>query len=184
MRNVLLVTVAFGIWAGPAGAYHEGSLAARVGYCSSLAYAYVEGIVTYRKGIRTGLEAVQATPLGADGARTVDAVQRITADTVTRGAKYLDDCLRSVEELVRPDAAAAAAGEALQVEMSFASEELDELQDALRTEEAALRTRLGERLAPTAATLLSEYRAFASRLEVEAIEFRERAGAILDGIAP
>jgi hypothetical protein len=184
MRNVLLAVLALCLWATPAVAYHEGSLAARVGYCGTLAYAYVEGIVTYRLAITAGLEAVQATPLGAEGARTVDIVQRLTAETITRAARYLDDCLSTVQQLARPDAAAASTAEALQVEMGFASEELDALQDALRREEGALRSRLGERLAPNVTTLLSPYRTFTSHLEVEVIEFKERAGAILRGIAP
>lgn len=171
-------------WASPAAAYHEGSLRARVGYCTTIAYAYVESLVTYRNGIETALEAVQVTPLGADGARTVNAVQRVTAEGVTRAAEYLDDCLAELAEKARPDADAAAAGEGLRTELDFAAEELDELRDALRTEEVGLRARLGERLAPTASTLLSEYRAFLAKLEDEVIVFKDRAGDALRRIAP
>lgn len=114
----------------------------------------------------------------------MDTVQRITAETIVRAARYLDECLSTVQELARPDAAAASAAEALQVEMGFASEELDALQGELRNQEALLRTRLGERLASSASTLLSQYRTFAAHLEVEVIEFKERAGAILKRIAP
>lgn len=76
-----------GAWISPAAAYHEGSLRDRVGYCATIAYAYVESLVTYRNGIETALESVQATPLGADGARIVDAVQRVTAAGVMRAGR-------------------------------------------------------------------------------------------------
>ncbi len=178
MRKVLLLAAAIGAWVSPAPAYHEGTLRARVSYCTAIAYAYVESLVTYRTGIETALESVQATPLGADGARTVDVVQRVTAAGVTRAAEYLDDCLAELEGPARPDAEAAA-GEALRVELDFAIGELDQLRDALRTQEADLRTRLGERLAPTASTLLSEYRAFVAKLEVEMTALKKRADDVI-----
>lgn len=89
-----------------------------------------------------------------------------------------------LDEEARPDATAALAGEGLETELGFATEELDELQDVLRTGEAGLRARLGERLAATASTLLLDYRAFAAKLEDEVIGFRERAGDVLRRIAP
>ncbi len=72
----------------------------------------------------------------------------------------------------RPDATAALGAEGLETELGFATEELDELQDVLRTEEAGLRARLGERLA------------FAAKLEGEAIGFKEGAGDVLRRVAP
>lgn len=178
----LLLCLTLATTPGPAAAYHEGTLAARVAYCSTLAYAYVEAIVTYRQGIEVALESVRPTPLGADGTEIVYAVHFVTSTGVVRAEDYLQECLDTVQGLARPDAQAMTAAEGLQVELNFAVEELDELEDELRTQEANLRARLGERLAPTAPTLLFDYRTFALRLQGKVTAFRAQGVTIGDRV--
>ena len=141
-RTVTAAALVAALMSTPAAAYHEGTYGDRVRYCATEAYALVEALETFVRGFEYIVAVIDTatTQYGRPAALLLaETVTKATQGPIERVRDVTGTCLTEVEGAAKRDAAANQAAMALTTELEFALDQIDNLDEALRTRDAAVR---------------------------------------------
>jgi len=122
-------------------------------------------------------------PTAADQ-RLANTVHAVASAGVSRVMGALSGCVESVAPDLAPDAQANLAVQAMEIEVDFAIDEIEQMFEAIDAGEKALRAKWGAGGNAQAANFLQPFCSFAFDLEADLQDAREIVAALLDATAP